>query len=88
MSIRKRDDSVKSGCGYDGAKGEDFTKDSGGKFSKASTKNPIEAGKRDIWSDVTKNQHAEGREDGGKSGPVCYGIDRPQTDGSKTDSKE
>jgi hypothetical protein len=77
MSIRKRDDSVKPGVGYDGAKGENFGKDVGGKFSKASTEHPDPRGKRDIFADVEANSGC------GKPGPITHGVNRSQTDGCK-----
>jgi hypothetical protein len=111
MSIRKRDDSIKSGCGIDGAKGENFggnpidpwtaeSEHSERQYSRnegsskgdqwiesgADSQNLLRQGedvqfkfaRRDIYDDVDAN--SSGTNDG-FSGPVKYGVNRPQTDG-------
>jgi hypothetical protein len=116
--IRKRNDSVKSGPGIDGSKGENWTRanasDSvwgipnpggeerrydrnagssrGDQWIERSEQNLLRnkqpfdwaAGKRDIFDDVISN--ASGNPEDGFSAPIRYGVNRPQSDGTRKSS--
>lgn len=100
MTIRKRNDSVKSGQGIDGDLGEDFVKPGpdqfygypGGQGSERSyagaytenksgltRTNAIESWEtRDIMDDVIANSDIRGDSVNANSGPIKYGVNKPQ----------
>ena len=65
--------------------GDQWTESSSQNLLRQGTDYQFGLGTRDLWNDVQANQLEDGRVDGGKPGPVRYGVDRAQSSGSKND---